>query len=202
MRVLNYGGAEQYADIPAASGWTQVTINNVHVTNGKATVAFSSIAGANQWLLVDDVSFSDTAPLPPAEYQRELEAQPVSVSAGDSQTNYTDSVTGATFNALNANAAGDYAQYTINVPQPGTYAVYVKNRVASNKGIYQLSVNGINVGTAVDQYAAASGYTDSSLGNVTISAAGIQTFRFTVTGKNAASSSYSLGLDNLTLIQQ
>jgi alpha-L-arabinofuranosidase len=41
--------------------WTQVTIPNVVVSNGKAKIGFASTAGANQWMLFDDVSFTQTA---------------------------------------------------------------------------------------------------------------------------------------------
>lgn len=58
MRVLNYGAAERIAPIAAAATWTQITIDNIVVTNGAATVAFTSDAGANQWIMVDDVVFS------------------------------------------------------------------------------------------------------------------------------------------------
>ena len=59
MRVLNSGVAERYVDIPQTSAWTQITIPNVIVSNGKATIAFTSNAAANQWLKVDNVSFRE-----------------------------------------------------------------------------------------------------------------------------------------------
>ncbi len=58
MRVLNYGGSEQDVNIGASSAWTLITISNVNVTNGQATIAFTSNAAANQWLEVDKVSFA------------------------------------------------------------------------------------------------------------------------------------------------
>ncbi|MDH7973916.1 glycoside hydrolase family 16 protein [Sphingomonas sp. AR_OL41] len=57
MRVLNSGVAERKFDIPATASWTLITIDNIAVTNGKATVAFTSIGAANQWLKIDDVQF-------------------------------------------------------------------------------------------------------------------------------------------------
>jgi hypothetical protein len=36
----------------------QISIANVNVTNGSATVAFTSQASAGQWLEVDKVSFA------------------------------------------------------------------------------------------------------------------------------------------------
>lgn len=57
MRVLNYGGTERVVNIGAASVWTQIAITGVNVTNGQATIAFSSQAAAGQWLRVDKVAF-------------------------------------------------------------------------------------------------------------------------------------------------
>ncbi|OCT13093.1 hypothetical protein A8709_20295 [Paenibacillus pectinilyticus] len=198
MRVLNYGGPEMNLTIPATSTWTQVTLNDIPVTNGQATIAFTSNATSTQWMLVDDVNFSEVS----ATTVYEAETLPVTVSTGDSQANYADApASGGSFNNLSGNAVGDYVQYTLNVPQTGTYTVYVGNRKAANKGIYQLAVNGTNLGSTVDQYAAASGYAESNLGTVTISAAGNQTFRFTVTGKNASASTYNLAYDYITLVK-
>ena len=51
----NYGGNQRTVSIPATSTWTQVSISNIQVTNGKCEVAFYSVAGANQWINFDDV---------------------------------------------------------------------------------------------------------------------------------------------------
>ncbi|MFF0223338.1 hypothetical protein [Streptomyces sp. NPDC004629] len=58
MRVLNHGGAEASVPVPTTSTWTQITIPNVSVTNHSATIAFTSVATAGQWLRVDAVNFS------------------------------------------------------------------------------------------------------------------------------------------------
>ena len=57
MRVLNYGSAERDVNIGASPLWTQISITGVNVTNGQATIAFTSQAAAGQWLRVDKVSF-------------------------------------------------------------------------------------------------------------------------------------------------
>ncbi|OXM16394.1 family 16 glycosylhydrolase [Paenibacillus herberti] len=204
MGVSNYGGTEMYVDIPASSTWTKVTLNNIPVTSGQATIALTSNADSTEWMLIDDVSFHDTTP-PPIEngneYEYQAEALSASVSAGDQYSSYTDSAAGKVFSGFLSNSIGDYIQYNVNVPQAGTYNVFVRDRVAANKGIYQLAVNNANVGTTADQYATVTGFAESSLGTVTIGAAGNQTFRFTVTGKSAASSGYTLGFDSIKLVR-
>ncbi len=51
----NYGGNQRTVNIPATSTWTQVSIPNIQVTNGKCELAFYSVAGAGQWINFDDV---------------------------------------------------------------------------------------------------------------------------------------------------
>jgi hypothetical protein len=61
MRVLNYGGTERTVTLPTTNSWTLVTIDNIAVTSKSATIAFTSTAGANQWIKVDDVKFTQTS---------------------------------------------------------------------------------------------------------------------------------------------
>lgn len=198
MRVLNYGGSEIFYNVPTTGTWTQITINNIPVTNNKATIAFTSNATPSQWMLVDDVSFESTSVVTTSLF--ESETLPVTTS-GTSTTNYSDApASGGAFNNVNATGASQYAEYTVNVPQAGTYTVYVGNRIALNKGIYQLSINGAAQGSTVNQYSATSGYTESNLGTVTFSSGGNKTFRFTVTGKSGSSSGYQLGMDYIKLV--
>jgi LEA14-like dessication related protein len=62
MNVKDYGGATIDAPIPTTGTWTQITINNINVTNGQATFGFYSVASANQWIRFDDVEFYTGSP--------------------------------------------------------------------------------------------------------------------------------------------
>jgi Beta-xylosidase len=56
--VKNYGGAElDYAINNSIGTWTEITIPNIVVTNGKAQIGVYTIANADNWLRVDDWSF-------------------------------------------------------------------------------------------------------------------------------------------------
>jgi hypothetical protein len=98
-----------------------------------------------------------------------------------------------------ATAVGNSVTITLNVPQAGTYDVQVATRNRENRGIIQLSVNGTNLGPAMDQYYPVIVWRQYDLGTVTL-AAGNQTFKFTVAGKNAASNSYVFCPDYIRLI--
>jgi hypothetical protein len=103
---------------------------------------------------------------------------------------------------LQSTAVGNSVTIPINVAVAGTYDIRVGAKNTSARAIMQLSVNGTNVGSPADEYSGV-GYTwgEFDLGTVSLSA-GSQPFKFTVTGKNAASSAYQLTFDYITLIPQ
>jgi hypothetical protein len=104
---------------------------------------------------------------------------------------------------LDATKIGDNVTFTLNVAAPGTYDVKVGVKQFTTRGIWQLSVNGVNFGAPQDEYLNTGGtYAVLDVGNVTISTAGNQTFKFTVTGKNAASSGFTMSFDPITLTPQ
>ncbi|BDI30964.1 hypothetical protein CCAX7_30150 [Capsulimonas corticalis] len=57
MEAKDFGNPTLRANIGALSSWTQITIPNIVVTNGQCTVGFYSKAGANQWIMADEVEF-------------------------------------------------------------------------------------------------------------------------------------------------
>ena len=57
MEAKDYGGTTLSANMNTAdSGWRQITISGINVSNGQCTVGFLSDAQANQWVAIDDVS--------------------------------------------------------------------------------------------------------------------------------------------------
>jgi Legume lectin domain/Chitobiase/beta-hexosaminidase C-terminal domain len=101
---------------------------------------------------------------------------------------------------LDATKVGDNVTFTVNVAQAATYDVKLSVKQFTTRGTWQLSVNGVNVGPVQDEYANTGGtYAVLDIGTVTISNAGNQSFKFTVTGKDAASSGFTMSFDLLTL---
>ncbi len=88
------------------------------------------------------------------------------------------------------------------VVKAGTYRVKVGVQTKPNKGIYQLAINGLNVGSPQDEYSPALGYQVNDSGLVSFSAAGNYAFKFTVNGKNPSSTGYTLAFDYIELIPQ
>jgi hypothetical protein len=104
---------------------------------------------------------------------------------------------------LDATAAGDNIVFTVAVPTAGIYDVKVAYKQYAIRGIMQTAVNSTNLGAPVDQFiAAADAYAVSDLGSLNFASAGNYVFRFTVVGKNAASSGYTISFDTITLTPQ
>ena len=99
---------------------------------------------------------------------------------------------------------GNYIQFTLSVAQAGTYDVKYAVKMFPTRGIGQLSVNGTNLGPATDLYSNNGNgvFKEFDMGPVTLSAPGNYTFKFSVTGHNTASSSYTLAFDYIKLTPQ
>jgi hypothetical protein len=99
---------------------------------------------------------------------------------------------------------GNYIQFTLNVTQAGTYDVKYAVKMFPTRGVGQLTVNGANVGPATDQYSNNGGgvFKEFDMGLVTLNGSGNYTFKFSVTGHNAASSGYTLAFDYIKLTPQ
>ena len=142
-----------------------------------------------------------TGPILPLMY--EAEALTVSASSGDEIGVYYDATAsgGAVLKYL-GNAVGDYVSLEVDVPQAGTYRVWVRSRTATNRAQVQLSIDGVNQRPVFDPYSATIGYQEYNLGTVTFGSAGMKVFKFLATGKNPSSTGYGIFPDSITLIPQ
>jgi hypothetical protein len=110
---------------------------------------------------------------------------------------------------LNATAANQFI--TLDVPNiaAGTYDVRVGIKKWNNKGAWQCAIQRLdgvgsltNVGPAIDEYDPNEVFTEVDLGSWKPGSTNDKAVTFTVTGKNAASSSYQLAIDYITFIPQ
>jgi hypothetical protein len=98
-----------------------------------------------------------------------------------------------------AAATGDWVEFkALNVPA-GNYLVKVLDKTGSDRGKYLLGIDGDPVGTEADQYAASGTNREVEVEDVTFGTTEDHTFRFSVTGKNASSTGYSLAIDAIVL---
>ncbi|MBQ9468854.1 MAG: DUF2961 domain-containing protein, partial [Clostridia bacterium] len=96
---------------------------------------------------------------------------------------------------------GQYAEYTLPAISDGRYMILASFTTAPDYGKLRVSVNGTELGEEIDCYTASVlvEYL-TEIGEATLTAGNSNTIRFTVTGKNASSGDYYIGLDFLLLI--
>jgi predicted alpha-1,2-mannosidase len=168
------------------------------VRNG-GTLAFDlSTNAASTW-------GTDPALAPPsfgpggAVFTYETELLPVAATSGDLHRVAVDTgYSGGQGTILEGNAVGDFVAYTVNVPANGTYAVSVRLKRLNNRAIWQFSSDGVNHGPTVDGFSTSAAFPEVNLGNLALTA-GSRSFRFTVTGRNASSTSFWIALDQIRL---
>jgi hypothetical protein len=104
---------------------------------------------------------------------------------------------------LDATKVGDNVTYTVSIATAATYDVKVGVKKINTRGIWQLSVNGKNLGPTEDEFVAtAPVFAEYDLGTVAISATGNSSFKFTIVGRNASSSGYTEAFDYIKLTPQ
>jgi hypothetical protein len=131
-----------------------------------------------------------------------LEAEELSADSTARLRRVTDgNFSGEAGMLLNAKAPGEYVTYTVTIPSTGTYDVKVGTRKGNRSGIVQLAIDGVNQGSAQDNYAAGADYEVVDLGKVTFTEAGEKTFQFLVTGHNPNSRGYQFVLDYVDLVR-
>ncbi len=146
---------------------------------------------------------------PKLEYS-ETESLTVAAATDTHRLVAADSYSAGYGTVLDSNAVGDYVGYIVPNVAAGSYDVRVGVKRFNTRGVVQLSVGRAdnyavshsNVGTPQDLYIATPAYVELDLGIWSPGTTSDKQFRFTVTGKNAASTGYSLGFDYIRLIAQ
>jgi Legume lectin domain/Bacterial lectin/Chitobiase/beta-hexosaminidase C-terminal domain len=104
---------------------------------------------------------------------------------------------------LDSTNIGDNVVFNVNVPAAGIYDVKVSYKEYIPRGIMQAAVNSTNLGAPVDEFVATGdAFGVSDLGTLNFASPGNYLFKFTVVGKNADSTGYSLSFDTITLTPQ
>ncbi|MGG1515913.1 polysaccharide lyase family 8 super-sandwich domain-containing protein [Paenibacillus oryzisoli] len=159
---------------------------NVNKSAGKSFKVKFSLTG---------MQAANPSPIPlPDKY--EAETLPVNLTSKSVSVINDANASGGKKLSLNHTVVGDYTEFSVDVPQAGTYPVTARIFKTWISGIQQLSIDGTNVGTPVDMYWTTSeAYRDITFGNYTFSAPGSYLFRFTTTGQNASAGGFREWVD-------
>ena len=106
---------------------------------------------------------------------------------------------GGYFVTLNGTAAGNYIEFTVTNVPAGTYDFKLAFKSSSNRSQMNLTVSGNPLGVALDEYWPTAVYPLVDFGAVNFAVTGDHTVRLTVSGKNVASSSYTISADKFML---
>src|SRR5882724_6720313 len=177
---------------------------NIATTVGASTAYVGFTGGTGGNTAIQDIlswSLSSSAAKTPITYET---VNLPAVTSGPSLTKlFYSAFPDGVGMMLASSKAGDSVTFTLNVPAAGVYDIRVGEKTTTSRGMFQLSVNGTNVGPVSDEYSNTAGtFSTVDLGNFAFAAPGPQTFKFTVTGKNAASTGFGLVFDDITLTPQ
>lgn len=164
---------------------------DVKNARGKDINVTFSLGGAQQ---------PNPAPIPvPSVY--EAETLPINALTNSITVTNDANASGGKRVGVNNTAIGNYLEYSVDVPQAGTYDVVARAFRVGGTGIYQLSVNGTDVGSPQDFFwTPTPAQKDLVFGSYTFPAPGSYLVRLTTTGKNTSSSGYKMMLDYLKLV--
>ena len=204
-RATTSGGPYSTVGTPATNSFT-----NTGLTNGTTYYyVVSAVNGGGESLNSTQVS---AAPVAPVGGTITFEGESLTFGASSGQTWRTSTDANGSGGAIaffDSVATGNYVTLVTPSVTAGTYEVRVVTKTANNRGSYQLaiapSVGGTytNWGTPKDQYSASQVYgVEQVVATVTFGSTSTKAFRFTITGKNAASSGYGLAIDAIKLIPQ
>ncbi len=139
----------------------------------------------------------------------EAEGLAMANSSGDTYRTFSDAtLTDGWGSILDATAVGDYVTLVVPGVAAGTYDVRVGVKLHPTRGIWQLAIGPAgsptpaNLGSPQDEYSATPAPEEIDLGNWTPTSTSDKWFRFTVTGKNASSTGYTMAFDYIKLIPQ
>ena len=193
-------------DATAGKSFSQSWTVNIPTTVGGNTAYVGFTGGTGGSTATQEIitwTYTPGAPTTKTPIQFETEnLLSASVSSGPTYRAFAwTGFTNGNGTTLDSTKAGDNVAITLNVPTAGTYDVKYAVKLYTTRGLNQLSVNGVNVGPVEDEYAANPTWEEFDLGNVSLNA-GNNVFKFTVTGKDAASSGYTLSWDYIKLTPQ
>ncbi len=141
--------------------------------------------------------------------QEETELLAATATAGVTHRVFAwDQFSGGAGTILDATATGQQVTYTVPAIAAGTYDVRVAVKETSTRGTWQLAaasaVTGSfsNIGAVQDEYSSTDQVAEYDLGNWSPGSTSDKLFRFTVVGKNASSTGYSISFDYIKLIPQ
>jgi HYR domain len=140
-------------------------------------------------------------PLPPG-FHYEAESIPLATSGPPRVIENDANASNGQWIAFPGGVVDDWIEYTLSDVAAGTYDVVLKYKTHPNRGIHNLSVDGVVIGTPQDQFRTGTSiFPERNFGTVRFSSAGDHVIRLTVVGKNPAAGSFGIAADRFSLVK-
>jgi Polysaccharide lyase len=205
LSPCQYNGAEPLApnwqvglyysnDTPSVSTPRVLYSDEISMTRTLCSTGY----GSEAWNMVVPVAGSLNGTGTPTTI--EMENNSYTNSSGDISSNFSDATyaSGGVAVKFAANAVNDSTQTGVTLATAGTYNVKLRAKKFTSRATADLYINNVRIG-AWDQYSAtANDWAEKDYGNIALNA-GTNTFKWIITGKNAAATNYDFTLDKLTL---
>ncbi|HTB81725.1 MAG TPA: chitobiase/beta-hexosaminidase C-terminal domain-containing protein [Opitutaceae bacterium] len=172
----------------------------VNISSTKTLKAIAYESGFTDSPVTSGTYTITVTPPPTLNFEAESLTNTPSGATASVQTDTNSS--GGKWVELAGNSVGDSISFALPSIAAGTYQIQMEWKGNNSRGILQLSVDGTNLGSTLDQYSAAQSYPTTTFGTVTFASAGTHTVKLTVTGKNSASSAEQLSADKFTFVGQ
>jgi len=201
VKIVRSGNTFSGYSSPDGATWTLVGQTNVTMASA-ATAGLVDCAHNNTTL---NTSTFDSVTMAQAVF---VEAEALTVVTNTQTfTVVTDAnCSGGQFVQLNGVAAGDLIKFLVPGVSGGTYDVRIGVKNNYNRAIIQTMAGRVggsfgNLGSTFDEYSASATYGEVDIGSWTVGTSD-KYVGFSVTGHNAASSSYVVAVDYIKLVPQ
>jgi unsaturated rhamnogalacturonyl hydrolase len=204
---LNLSVSNQQAAVSwnaGTAGALELSTNLADWTNFSGILTINSNWQSVATNLIADASFfrlrmPQPGPLPTS---LEFEAENLSFTTNGATASLSSSDTNASGNyfiTFNGDGVGDFIEFTITNVPAGSYRLKLAFKANNNRARMNFIVDGVARGSPLDQYWPSAFYPLADFGVATFAATGDHTIRLTTTGKNGASSGYTLTADRFIL---
>jgi hypothetical protein len=201
---LQYWDGSSYRTIPGgdvtAGGNSRAAVRHTFspLTTSKVRLFMPAPYSTSQIRLYE-IEIRSTTPVSDSELVYEAESLGASVSGGGTTLVTDANASAGKWVRFDAVATGDWIEFTLPNVSAGIYTVEVRQKTHSSRGKYQTSIDGVDLGTVVDQYAGTATYPEITLGSKGFTSDGNQRVRFLVVGKHAGSSGFNIAIDAIVL---
>lgn len=201
------GDAPQVVDINADEFTSAWSANVLRATaNGRSshTITNAGLQTLKIWMIDPGVVLDKTTVTINSGV---FEAENLAFTATTANHTFSESgLSGDGAMSLDATGVGQSITFVLPQLSAGTFDLAVRVKAWNNRAIAQMAIsdaiNGpfTNLGSPLDFYTAAVAYTNLTTLRITNAVSGPKYLRFTITGKNAASSGYQIALDSFEFV--